>query len=73
MLQAIRDSRRKVGFKPAGGISSVADAGLYLRLADTILGEDWVMPSTFASAPPAARRYSHCAGGGRSGADNTGY
>ncbi|MFN4208799.1 MAG: deoxyribose-phosphate aldolase [Agrobacterium albertimagni] len=47
MLQAIRDSRRKVGFKPAGGISTVADAGHYLRLADTIMGEDWVMPSTF--------------------------
>ncbi|THV17424.1 deoxyribose-phosphate aldolase [Rhizobium rhizophilum] len=47
MLQAIRDSRKKVGFKPAGGISTVADAGHYLRLADTIMGEDWVMPSTF--------------------------
>jgi deoxyribose-phosphate aldolase len=47
MLQAIRDSRRKVGFKPAGGISTVADAALYLSLADTIMGEDWVMPSTF--------------------------
>lgn len=47
MLQSIRDSRKKVGFKPAGGISTVADAGLYLRLADTIMGEDWVIPSTF--------------------------
>lgn len=47
MLQAIRDSRRKVGFKPAGGISTVADAGHYLRLADTIMGDDWVIPSTF--------------------------
>lgn len=47
MLQAIRDSRRKVGFKPAGGISTVADAALYLSLADTIMGDDWVMPSTF--------------------------
>ena len=47
MLQSIRDSRKKVGFKPAGGVSTVADAALYLRLADTIMGEDWVMPSTF--------------------------
>lgn len=47
MLQAIRDSRKKVGFKPAGGIGSVVDAALYLRLADTIMSEDWVMPSTF--------------------------
>ncbi|EHS52407.1 deoxyribose-phosphate aldolase [Rhizobium sp. PDO1-076] len=47
MLQAIRDSRKKVGFKPAGGIANVMDASLYLRLADTILGEDWAIPSTF--------------------------
>lgn len=47
MLLAIRDSRRKVGFKPAGGVSSVADAALYLRHARTIMGDDWVMPSTF--------------------------
>lgn len=47
MLQAIRDSRKKVGFKPAGGISTVTDAAHYLKLADTIMGEDWVMPSTF--------------------------
>jgi len=47
MLRAIRDSGRKVGFKPAGGIGSVAEAALYLRLADTIMAPDWAMPSTF--------------------------
>lgn len=47
MLRAIRDSGRKVGFKPAGGIGSVADAALYLSLAETILAPDWAMPSTF--------------------------
>lgn len=47
MLLAIRDSRQRVGFKPAGGIGSVADAALYLRHAATIMGDDWVMPSTF--------------------------
>jgi deoxyribose-phosphate aldolase len=47
MLQALRDSRKKVGFKPAGGIANVMDASLYLRLADTIMGEDWAIPSTF--------------------------
>jgi deoxyribose-phosphate aldolase len=47
MLQAIRDSRKKVGFKPAGGISTVSDADLYLRLAETIMGANWLMPSTF--------------------------
>lgn len=47
MLRAIRQSGRKVGFKPAGGISSVADAALYLSLAETIMTPDWAMPSTF--------------------------
>ncbi|MFT3999911.1 MAG: deoxyribose-phosphate aldolase [Rhizobium sp.] len=47
MLRAIRASGRKVGFKPAGGIGSVADAALYLRLAETIMAPDWAMPSTF--------------------------
>jgi deoxyribose-phosphate aldolase len=47
MLQAIRDSRKKVGFKPAGGIGTVSDADLYLRLAETIMGANWLMPSTF--------------------------
>ncbi|MBM7044208.1 MULTISPECIES: deoxyribose-phosphate aldolase [Rhizobium] len=47
MLRAIRASGRKVGFKPAGGIGSVADAALYLSLADTIMAPDWAMPSTF--------------------------
>ncbi|MUZ57744.1 deoxyribose-phosphate aldolase [Agrobacterium vitis] len=47
MLQEIRDSGRKVGFKPAGGISTVKDASLYFRHASAIMGDDWVMPSTF--------------------------
>jgi deoxyribose-phosphate aldolase len=47
MLRTIRDSGRKVGFKPAGGIGSVAEAALYLSLAETIMAEDWAMPSTF--------------------------
>ncbi len=47
MLNAIRESGRKVGFKPAGGVKTVQDATLYLNLAATIFGPDWVMPSTF--------------------------
>ena len=47
MLRTIRASRAKVGFKPAGGISTVADADLHLRLAESILGPNWIMPSTF--------------------------
>lgn len=74
MLQAIRDSRKKVGFKPAGGISSVADAALYLRLADTIMGEDWVMPSTFRfGASGLLDDILSVLGGGRSVAANSGY
>lgn len=47
MLQAIRDSKKRVGFKPAGGIGTVEDATLYLRLAETIMQPNWAMPSTF--------------------------
>ncbi|MBX4998520.1 deoxyribose-phosphate aldolase [Rhizobium lentis] len=47
MIRSIRESGRKVGFKPAGGIGSVADAALYLSLAETIMTPDWPMPSTF--------------------------
>ena len=47
MLRTIRASRKRVGFKPAGGIATVSDADLYLRLAETIMGPNWVMPSTF--------------------------
>ncbi|WP_029619072.1 deoxyribose-phosphate aldolase [Pseudorhizobium marinum] len=47
MLRTIRDSKKRIGFKPAGGIGTVADADLYLRLAETIMGPNWVMPSTF--------------------------
>jgi deoxyribose-phosphate aldolase len=47
MLQAIRDSKQRVGLKPAGDISTVADADLYLRLAEATMGPNWIMPSTF--------------------------
>lgn len=51
MLHAIRDlgrdSVRNVGFKAAGGISTVNEAAFYLDLADTIRGPDWAIPSTF--------------------------
>lgn len=47
MLQVIRDSGKNIGFKPAGGISSVKDARLYFRHVNAIMGEDWLMPSTF--------------------------
>ena len=47
MLQAIADSGREVGFKPAGGIKTTEDAAAYLELAAEILGPDWATPETF--------------------------
>ena len=47
ILTAIRDSGKPVGFKPAGGVRTVADAGEYLALAALILGEGWATPQTF--------------------------
>ena len=47
MLNAIKASGRPVGFKPAGGVRTVADAGEYLALAASILGEGWATPKTF--------------------------
>lgn len=38
---------RKVGFKPAGGISAVKDALCYLAIVDTILGKEWLTPELF--------------------------
>lgn len=46
MLTAIRDSARPVGFKPAGGIKTLADARNYLELADSIMGKEWAGPDT---------------------------
>ena len=47
MLQAIANSGRPVGLKPAGGIRTVVDAGQYLALADAIMGPDWATPERF--------------------------
>lgn len=74
MLLAIRDSRRKVGLKPSGGIRSVADASLYLRLAATIMGEDWVIPSTFRfGASALLDDVLSILANGKSAATETGY
>jgi deoxyribose-phosphate aldolase len=47
MLNAIKASGRPVGLKPSGGIRTVADARIYLDLADRIMGPDWATPRTF--------------------------
>ncbi|MBU1332844.1 MAG: deoxyribose-phosphate aldolase [Gammaproteobacteria bacterium] len=45
MLAAIAERGAQVGFKPAGGIRTLADARLYIDLAGEILGADWVTPA----------------------------
>jgi deoxyribose-phosphate aldolase len=47
MLDVIRSADRPVGLKPSGGIRTLADAKLYLDLADRIMGPDWATPRTF--------------------------
>ncbi|MEM7268579.1 MAG: deoxyribose-phosphate aldolase [Pseudomonadota bacterium] len=47
MLEAIRDSEKPVGFKPAGGVKTTEQAGHYLDLCDEIMGEGWATPATF--------------------------
>ena len=38
---------RKIGFKPAGGISSAADALCYYNIVSTVLGKDWLNKELF--------------------------
>lgn len=47
MLECIRDTGSKAGFKPSGGIRDVNDAAQYLALADEIMGPDWATAQTF--------------------------
>jgi len=47
MLDAIKASGKPVGLKPSGGIRTLADAKIYLDLADRIMGPGWVTPKTF--------------------------
>jgi deoxyribose-phosphate aldolase len=51
MCNAIREhyakTGRKVGFKPAGGISTAKDAISYLAIVETILGKEWLNPQLF--------------------------
>jgi len=51
MLEAIKlfyiHNKRKVGFKPAGGISSGHEAVLYYTLVSEILGKEWLSPEYF--------------------------
>lgn len=46
MMQAIADSKKEIGFKPAGGLKTTQDAANYLDMADEILGKNWASPNT---------------------------
>ncbi len=47
MLEAIKAGGLPVGLKPSGGIRTLADAKIYLDLADGIMGPAWANPRTF--------------------------
>ena len=47
LLEAIRASGRDVGLKPAGGVRTTADAGVYLGLCDAVMGPGWATPARF--------------------------
>ena len=47
LLGLIRDSGRPVGFKAAGGVRTLAEAALYLSLAERIMGPGWPEPARF--------------------------
>jgi deoxyribose-phosphate aldolase len=51
MCSAIKDfhteTGRRVGFKPAGGISTTPKAVLYYAIVENILGREWLVPDHF--------------------------
>lgn len=47
MLETIRGSGGRCGFKAAGGIRTLDEAAQYFVLADAILGPDWATPARF--------------------------
>ena len=74
LLEVIAASgRRDVGFKPAGGIKTVADAALYLGLADDILGPGWAGPETFRFGASSLADALIAAIEGRDGPASAGY
>ncbi len=51
MCSAIKEfyekTGRKVGMKPAGGVSNSYDAVLFYTIAEQVLGQDWLYPGLF--------------------------
>jgi deoxyribose-phosphate aldolase len=47
ILETIKQSAKKVGFKASGGIRNSMQAVAYIQLADNILGSDFIDPKSF--------------------------
>lgn len=47
MLEAIAEGGGRAGFKASGGLRTMADALVYLELAEEIMGPGWVSPRSF--------------------------
>jgi deoxyribose-phosphate aldolase len=47
ILEAIEVSGLPVGLKASGGVKTLADARVYIELANRIMGPGWVSPDTF--------------------------
>ncbi|MEL6677819.1 MAG: deoxyribose-phosphate aldolase [Pseudomonadota bacterium] len=73
MLEAIRDSGEDVGFKPAGGVKSTADAAAYISLADEILGEGWADATRFRIGASGVLDALLATLDGRTAAESSGY
>jgi len=72
MLDAIKASGKPVGLKPSGGIRTLADAKIYLDLADRIMGPGWATPKTFRIGASSVYDALIAAIEGRTGATVTG-
>lgn len=51
MIRAIKDfyreTKRKIGFKPAGGVKTVQDAIAWMTMIKSVLGNEWLEPHLF--------------------------
>ncbi len=47
MIETIRDSGKKVGFKASGGVKTIDDACDYIVIANSIMGPEFLTPKTF--------------------------
>lgn len=47
MLETLKSSKYKTGFKASGGIKTTMDAKQYLILAETIMGSGWISAEKF--------------------------